>query len=99
MPSRSGQPTRRATSGRRHRGAGGWSGESGSSCEIAEVTLTIGDRANLDRAARHGQPLSPADGLIQVLALEDHVAGDLLLGLGKRTVGDHDLAVLAAAQR
>src|SRR5262249_58810989 len=57
-------------------------------------------RPDLDRAVVGGRDLSgPLDGLAAVRALDDQDASDLLLGLGKRPVGDHDPAVADADRR
>ena len=39
--------------------------------------------------AGSGYPGSPSESFVEILAVEDIVSGELLFGLGKRTVGDH----------
>src|SRR3954453_15292394 len=56
----------------------------------------LDDGAHLDRAAEHRHPLRPRGRLVEALALQHHVAGDLLLGLREGAVGDDDPAALAS---
>src|ERR1700733_7113720 len=46
--------------------------------------------------ASSGYPGSPSESFVEILAVEDIVSGELLFGLGKRTVGDHRRAVVHA---
>src|SRR5215468_9447706 len=59
------------------------------------------DWADLDAAAvlevRHGR--RHVDCLIQVVGLDDVVAAELFLGLGKRSVGEQPLAAVEAQRR
>src|SRR5215204_5883535 len=57
-------------------------------------SVVLDDRANLDASAlRPGDLGGPLDRLVQVLAVEDVEARELLLGLRERAVGDQALAV------
>src|SRR5215471_11415442 len=59
--------------------------------------LRLRDRAHLDRPVPGGRDAGRhVDRLVQVLALHDEEAGDLLPGLGERAVGDHDVAAVPA---
>src|SRR6266700_6255523 len=51
------------------------------------------DRPDLDRAVPGGRVLGrDLDGLVQIGAVDYVIAGDLLLGLGERTVTDQEFA-------
>src|SRR5947208_9287904 len=54
----------------------------------------VDDGPDLDRAAAgHGNPRRDGDRLVEIPRIDQEIAPQLLLGLRKRTVGHHPLAV------
>src|SRR5215471_17248895 len=86
-PQRSGRPWPPAHPGR----PGRWAGHD---------SPRLPDRPHLDRAVpRGGNSRRHLDRVVQVLAVDDEEAGDLLPGLAERAAADHDLAAVPAPHR